>query len=216
MQSLLLAVLANVTITQNVVEIIEVVKISDQVQSKHISYEAPQAIAETLSVDHDDLHFIALGDWGTGHEDQKDVGDAMGRKCEMGLNNQQMVHSGRCDLILSLGDNIYPIGVSSANDTQFYKKWKDIYTHQGISQLNWSVMSKCKRNCRSHFVFIPFYHRYLTPGNHDHGNHKSVVPNPELFQLQFSKIEPRWRMPSLAYGLRYSTPVHKDYNVQSK
>ena len=48
MQSLLLAVLANLTITQNVVEIIEVVKISDQVKSKHISYEAPRAIAEKI------------------------------------------------------------------------------------------------------------------------------------------------------------------------
>ena len=163
MQSLLLAVLANLTITQNVVEIIEVVKISDQVKSKHISYEAPRAIAETLSVDHDDLHFIALGDWGTGHEDQKDVGDAMGRKCEMGLYDQQMVHSVRCDLILSLGDNIYPIGVSSANDTQFYKKWKDIYTHQGISQLNWSVMSKCKRNYRCHLGFYPFLSQVFNP-----------------------------------------------------
>ena len=137
MQSLLLAILANLTFTQNLVEIVEVVQISEQVKSKHISYKASEAISEKLSTDHDDLHFIALGDWGTGHEDQKDVGDAMGRKCEMGLYGQQLHQSGRCDLILSLGDNIYPIGVSSANDTQFYKKWKDVYTHRGISQLNW-------------------------------------------------------------------------------
>ena len=44
------------------------------------------------SADHDDLHFVAIGDWGTGHHDQRYVGQAMARKCESGLANPGLTH----------------------------------------------------------------------------------------------------------------------------
>ena len=66
----------------------------------------------------DRLQLIAIGDTGTGNKDQKLVAAGMAKVCEqMG-----------CDLILLLGDNIYPDGVQSIHDQQFYSKFEHIYS----------------------------------------------------------------------------------------
>ena len=78
-----------------------------------------------------------------------------------------------CDFIVSTGDNIYSNGVSSPTDDEFDETWRKVYTHPSIRFLPW----------------------YLTVGNHDH-----VHSNGEWYQVEYSLINPRWNMPSLAYA----------------
>jgi len=65
----------------------------------------------------DHLRLIALGDTGTGNEDQRKVAEGMAKICEQ---------SG-CDLVLLLGDNFYPDGVNSTVDPQFKSKFELVY-----------------------------------------------------------------------------------------
>ena len=60
---------------------------------------------------------IALGDTGTGNNDQLEVSKGMAKVCE---------ESG-CDLVLLLGDNFYPSGVVSVDDLQFKTKFEEVY-----------------------------------------------------------------------------------------
>ena len=67
---------------------------------------------------HDDIHFVAIGDWGSGHHHQKEVASAIGDFCFWN----------RCDFVVSTGDNMYTTGVDSPFDEKFDEKWKDVYT----------------------------------------------------------------------------------------
>ena len=75
----------------------------------------------------DKIHFVAIGDWGTGHLDQQEVATALGEFC---------FHN-RCDFIVSTGDNMYTTGVDGPFDEKFAEKWKNVYTHPSIAHLNW-------------------------------------------------------------------------------
>ena len=88
----------------------------------------------------DELHFIAVGDWGNGNYSQHEVADAMGRWC---YDDNTLT---KCHFIISTGDNFYPTGVYSPTDNQFYEKWKDVYTHPAISDLPWYVTEKQTRH----------------------------------------------------------------------
>lgn len=65
----------------------------------------------------DHLQLIAIGDTGTGNEDQFEVAQGMAKVCK---------ESG-CDLVLLLGDNFYPDGVNSIEDPQFNTKFEQVY-----------------------------------------------------------------------------------------
>ena len=65
----------------------------------------------------DHLQLIAIGDTGTGSEDQFEVAQGMAKVCK---------ESG-CDLVLLLGDNFYPDGVNSIEDPQFNTKFEQVY-----------------------------------------------------------------------------------------
>merc|ERR1711973_619184 len=119
---------------------------------------------------HDDFHFVAIGDWGSGHHHQDEVADAMGNFC---LWN-------RCDFIISVGDNMYTTGVDGPFDEKFAEKWKNVYTHPSIARLNW----------------------YMTLGNHDYS-----LPGHEWYQVQYSAIQPRWKLPCLTHSFNVSTPA---------
>jgi len=83
-----------------------------------------------------------------------------------------------CDFIISTGDNIYDDGVTSVSDHHFDDTWREVYTYPGIADLPW----------------------YLTVGNHDH--HSS---NGEWHQVEYSLVNDRWNMPSLAFAFEMAT-----------
>ncbi len=63
------------------------------------------------------LRFIALGDTGTGNEDQVQTAKAVREVCaEAG-----------CDFLLLLGDNFYPRGVESVDDSKWKTHFEDLY-----------------------------------------------------------------------------------------
>lgn len=82
------------------------------------------------------MTFIALGDWGSPGSPQRAVANAMGKWSQQ--------H--KAEFIITTGDNFYENGVSSTSDRQWENTWKRVYTHQGISKLQW----------------------YVSLGNHDH------------------------------------------------
>lgn len=112
------------------------------------------------------MRFLVLGDWGTGGRGQADVGAAMARTAERY----------GCDYIISTGDNIYPSGVTSAEDPQWQRKFVKMYHDQGLRQ-----------------TFFP------TLGNHDY------KLNPEA-QVAYSKVNPQWHFPSRYYTKRLESP----------
>ena len=93
----------------------------------------------------EDIHFVAIGDWGSGASDQEEVSPtflhfppffsllflqvaaAMGEFCLLN----------RCDFVISTGDNMYHDGVDSPFDEKFDTRWKDMYSHPSIAQLTW-------------------------------------------------------------------------------
>ncbi len=68
------------------------------------------ALSESVS-------FIAVGDMGTGNEDQYAVARAIEAVCAEKV----------CDFALGLGDNIYPSGVDSSDDAAFQSKFEQPY-----------------------------------------------------------------------------------------
>ena len=76
----------------------------------------------------DHLQLIAIGDTGTGNEDQFEVAQGMAKVCK---------ESG-CDLVLLLGDNFYPDGVNSIEDPQFNTKFEQVY--QNINMPFYAVL----------------------------------------------------------------------------
>ena len=80
--------------------------------------------------DQEELRFIAIGDWGSGRQHQKEVADAMGKFCQGWSGN-------KCDFIISTGDNFYSRGVNGVHDDQFDESWRDVYTHPSIAHLPW-------------------------------------------------------------------------------
>lgn len=63
------------------------------------------------------IHFFAFGDWGSGTADQKAVAEETRKVCE----------KSHCDFGLLLGDNFYPKGVSSVNDSYWQTRYRDLY-----------------------------------------------------------------------------------------
>ena len=76
----------------------------------------------TLSTSIPTVSFVTFGDWGSGLKYQQDVAVALDSFCK----------EHQCEFVLTLGDNFYPIGVSSIDDTQWQTKYKDIYGSLGL------------------------------------------------------------------------------------
>jgi hypothetical protein len=60
------------------------------------------------------VRFAAIGDTGKGNTGQKQVADAIARKCA----------ASGCDFVQLLGDNIYDSGVTSVTDPQWQTKFE--------------------------------------------------------------------------------------------
>lgn len=87
--------------------------------SSNNSSDLPQIPVETgeTEVTEKVVRFIAIGDTGTGKENQYLVADAIEKVCaERG-----------CDFALGLGDNIYESGVDSVDDEQWIEKFEKPY-----------------------------------------------------------------------------------------
>ena len=98
---------------------------------------------------------ICVGDFGSGEKGQYKVSELI----------KYLIKKYKVTLILGLGDNIYPDGVTSINDPQFTIKFEEPY-----------------KNLPNN---IQFYH---VLGNHDyHGNVRS--------QINYTNLSERWNLP---------------------
>jgi len=106
------------------------------------------------------VSFVAIGDWGrAGGARQTQVASAMATAAE----------SVGSRFVLSVGDNFYPAGVTSADDPQWRTSFEDIY-HQPALQTPW----------------------WVALGNHDHRGAPDA-------QVAYSRRSSRWRMPNRYY-----------------
>ncbi|KAL9652875.1 hypothetical protein ABK040_010907 [Willaertia magna] len=81
------------------------------------------------SISNDTIHFLVIGDFGSGNEEQIKVAKGMNYFCQ---------NVKKCDFIIGLGDNIYDDGVTSVNDIQFKEKFEDIYFFDNSSlKIDW-------------------------------------------------------------------------------
>lgn len=101
---------------------------------------------------------LVIGDWGTGGSLQKKVARSM---------NAWADSHGIPKAVVSVGDNIYPSGVSGANDPQWKTKFENIYDLEHLKDLSWIAVL----------------------GNHDY---RGSVDG----QIQYGKLNKRWIMPS--------------------
>ena len=62
---------------------------------------------------------LCIGDFGTGNQGQYIVADLL----------KYLIKKHNCKFILGLGDNIYPNGVKSINDSQFLEKFEIPYSN---------------------------------------------------------------------------------------
>lgn len=77
--------------------------------------------------------------------------------------------------IISTGDNFYTFGVKSTKDKLWQKSYEDIYNGDAIKSVDW----------------------YPVLGNHDHyGNEEA--------EIEYSKINPHWKMPSAYYATQFN------------
>lgn len=105
------------------------------------------------------IRVLAFGDFGTGSVSQKQTAAAM-----IGLNKTTAF-----DFALTLGDNFYPVGMSSPGDSRWKEHWADLYDPLGIKF-------------------------YASLGNHDWASSDSPAA-----EILYSERSPSWRMPSPYY-----------------
>lgn len=113
------------------------------------------------------LRVLVLGDFGTGDSGQREVARAI---AETHASNPP-------DLVLTVGDNFYPRGVSSIDDPLWGSVFEDVYTGAF-----WEALE-----------FFPVL------GNHD------VQGNLEA-QIEYSGLSPRWNLPGRYYTFRRAMP----------
>ncbi len=109
------------------------------------------------------LQALVLGDWGTGQEGQRQIAEAIAA-----------AHGDSPpDLVLSVGDNFYPSGVTDLEDPLWKSVFEDVY--QGPF---WQGK-----------VFFPVL------GNHDHRGNPGA-------EFAYSQVNPSWDMPGAYYAFR--------------
>jgi predicted phosphodiesterase len=103
----------------------------------------------------DTIRFIALGDTGTGDEEQHKVANGMAQVCK----------SSGCDMVLMLGDNFYDDGLKSYMDTQFESKFVNVYNEinkpffavLGNHDIRWDALSQVMHSIDSDKWRMPNY-----------------------------------------------------------
>ncbi|MEQ8767392.1 MAG: tartrate-resistant acid phosphatase type 5 family protein [Planctomycetota bacterium] len=117
------------------------------------------ALGRLPEADRPCLRFAVLGDMGTGNAGQHEVARALARRASWEP----------LDLILTVGDNFYPAGVTSVDDPQWQTKFEEVYDLPALR--------------------APFY---PSLGNHDHKGNAAA-------QVEYSGHGERWRMPAPYY-----------------
>lgn len=86
-----------------------------------------------------------------------------------------------CDFLITLGDNFYSSGVESVTDSHWFESYVNVYRDgpEGVG------------------LMLPFY---PSLGNHDHGYEESAQA-----QVDYSQIDPLWRMPATQYSFCWGT-----------
>lgn len=138
-------------------------------KSKESRHSNPQLIVNTKA-----LNFIVVGDWGhRGHYRQQNVAD------------QMSIISGKMnpDFFVSTGDNFYPAGVASINDSGWINSYERVYKAKSL-QKNW----------------------YVVLGNHDYGGNVQA-------QIDYTKISRRWKLPARYYSEKMILPDDSSQQV---
>ncbi|MBT8395481.1 MAG: hypothetical protein HKO65_10685, partial [Gemmatimonadetes bacterium] len=114
------------------------------------------------------LDVLVMADWGTGGEGQRALGEAMARTH---MDSPPA-------FVLTVGDNLYPDGVTGPDDPIWRTHFEDMYVGPF-----WESMT---------------FQGIL--GNHDHHE------DPQG-QVLYSEVSERWRMPDLYYALTEEMPA---------
>lgn len=127
--------------------------------------EIPCANSQLIqTIPSDTLRFFALGDWGRdGKYNQKTVADAM----------EKLASVKPIRFVLSLGDNFYPNGVSSTDDSQWQTSFEKIYDGPNLTSVPW----------------------YVALGNHDY------LSDPTA-EIEYGTVCGRWTMPDYFYTVK--------------
>ena len=123
------------------------------------------------------LKFIALGDMGSGTNDQKKVAKGIVHLIE----ELKKKHLKNISFIVGLGDNIYECGVKSVDDKQFKKKFETPY-----------------KKINKKF--------YMCLGNHDYSNESHCdtdYKDSPYHEIAYSSISKKWIMPNKYYYYSY-------------
>jgi hypothetical protein len=104
-----------------------------------------------------------------------DTGKGNAQQRQVGEAIARVCAASGCDFVVLLGDNFYPSGVSSTTDPQWETAFVQPYQH----------------------VEAPFY---AVLGNHDYGgNGAGNELDKAQFEVAYSQVNPRWRMPATHY-----------------
>lgn len=117
---------------------------------------APSLLAQAAA---SDVTFLVVGDWGMGSSEQRKVAARMAKSAEA-IGAQ---------FVITTGDNFYPDGVKSVEDTQWKTSFEDIYSAPAL--------------------MIPWY---VALGNHDHKGNVNA-------QVEYTTRSSRWRLPATYY-----------------
>lgn len=133
------------------------------------AFRAPDLVpVTTTGSDHSTkprLRFVVFGDSGQGNEGQRVVAKGMAAACA----------GHTCDFGVVVGDNIYPTGLSTADDPQLGRKFHDPYDELGIDL-------------------------WLVPGNHDWYDDATLQPAID-HTVHASNSGGHWKMPFDYYGV---------------
>lgn len=159
------------------------------------------------------VRFVAFGDFGTGADVQYRVAQAIEKKCA----------SSGCDFAITLGDNIYNNGVSSAGDPQFLSKFEKPY-----ARLPWRFYMVLgnhdyRGNVQAQIDYTHLSKKWTMPARYysfDEGpvSFFALDTNmPDAAQLSFMQARLKastapWKIP-FGHHPRYSNGVYK--NTQS-
>jgi len=164
--------------------------------------------------------FIALGDVGTGNFDQLKVASGMVKVCEK---------SG-CDFVLLLGDNFYPSGVESPNDSQFEKKFEQVYQKLelpffvvlGNHDIKKHALSQVMYSLKSNFWYMPNYQYEFTTSNAKFFGLNTNCPlsferlrvklNDEKMLIKSNILKNPWKIVFGHHSI-YSNGTHGDANI---